>query len=263
MNKVLNNILETIGNTPIIKLNRAADDCTANILAKVEFINPGSSAKSRTALGMLLAAEKSGIINPETVIAEPTSGNQGISLAMAGAVRGYRTIIIMPENMSIERRKLIKAYGAEVVVTPADQDVSGAVKKAKEIAQSTPNSWMPNQFENPANPEYHRNTTAQEIIEQCNFPIDALVAGVGTGGTMSGVASVLKEQYPQIKVYAVEPTGSAVISGNPPGAHKIQGIGDGFIPENLNLKLLDGTILVKDDDAINTANRKKRSHFFS
>lgn len=259
MAKVLNNILEAIGNTPLVKLNRIADNCSANILAKIEFMNPSGSAKARAALGMILAAEKDGIINSNSTIVEPTSGNQGIALAMVGAVRGYRTIVVMPETMSIERRKLAKAYGAEIVVTPADQDVNGALKKAQEIVKSTPGSWMPNQFQNPANPEFHQKTTALEILEQIGKEsIDAIVAGVGTGGTLTGVTQVLKKQFPHMKAYAVEPTNSAVIAGKPPGRHKLQGIGDGFIPDNLDLDVLDNPISVSDEDAINTARRLAR-----
>lgn len=250
---VVDNILETIGKTPLIRLNKIAADCPANIYAKVEMINPSGSIKARTALGLITAAEKEGILNKNSTIVEPTSGNQGIALAMIGAVKGYRTIIVMPESMSVERQKLIKAYGAELVLTPAAQDVDGAVKKAKEIADSIPGAWMPNQFENPNNPKIHEQTTAVEILEQIDRPIDALVAGVGTGGTLSGTARILKKHYPNMKVYAVEPANSAVISGMPPGPHKIQGIGDGFIPKNLDLELLDDCISVTDEDAITTA----------
>lgn len=258
MSKVADTILEAIGNTPLIKLNKITNGCPAQILAKVEIVNPSGSAKARTALGMILAAEKKGILNPNSVIVEPTSGNQGIALAMVGAVRGYRTIIVIPESMSIERQKIIKAYGAEVVLTPAEQDVGGAVKKAKEIVSTIPGAWMPNQFENADNPQYHAETTAQEILEQLDRPIDALVAGVGTGGTLVGVARVLKRQFPQLKVYAVEPANSAVIAGKPAGPHKLQGIGDGFIPEILDMDILDAPIPVTDEDAINTARQLAR-----
>ncbi|WP_031515640.1 cysteine synthase A [Desulfofalx alkaliphila] len=259
MASILNNILEAIGSTPLVRLNRITDSCPANILVKAEFLNPSGSAKARAALGMILAAEKEGIINQNSVIVEPTSGNQGIALAMVGAVRGYRTIIVMPETMSIERKKLIKAYGAEIILTPADQDVQGAVNKAREIVQSIPNSWMPNQFLNPANPEFHQKTTALEILHQIGEEsIDAIVFGVGTGGTLTGVARVLKKHFPHMKTYAVEPASSAVIAGKPPGKHKIQGIGDGFIPGNLDLDILDSPISVTDEDAINTARRLAR-----
>ncbi|MTI80070.1 MAG: cysteine synthase A [Firmicutes bacterium] len=255
MTKVLNNILEAIGRTPLIELNRVVNNCPANILAKVELFNPSGSAKARTAYGMISAAKRDGKIDSNTVIVEPTSGNQGIALSMIGAVLGHRTIIVMPENMSVERQKLVRAYGAEIVLTPASEDVNGALKKAKEIVLSTPNAWMPNQFANSANPEFHSETTAKEILEQLDRPLHALVAGVGTGGTISGVAKVLKKQFPNMKTYAVEPANSAVIAGKPPAPHKIQGIGDGFIPINLDLDIIDGTISVADDDAIMTAQR--------
>ncbi|MBM7855036.1 cysteine synthase A [Desulfohalotomaculum tongense] len=256
--KILSNILEAVGGTPMIRLSRVVEDCPASILAKVEFLNPSGSAKARTALGMILDAERKGIINSKSVIVEPTSGNQGIALAMVGAVRGYRTIIVMPETMSIERRKLIQAYGAEVVLTPAAEDVNGAIKKAQEIAKSIPNAWMPNQFENAANPLFHQQTTAMEILDQLDGPIDAFVAGVGTGGTISGVAGILKKHFPKMKVYAVEPANSAVIAGHSPGEHKIQGIGDGFVPKNLDLDILDAPISVSDEDAIYTARKLAR-----
>ena len=258
LRKVCHNILEAVGNTPLVKLNRVANHCPASILAKVEFTNPSGSAKVRTALGMIIAAEKEGVLNSNSVIVEPSSGNQGVALAMVGAVRGYRTIIVMPETMSIERQKLIKAYGAEVVSTPADQDVDGAVKRAQEIVNSMPNAWMPNQFENISNPQYHAATTAQEILAQLDRPLHAIVAGVGSGGTISGVAGELKKHFPDLKVYAVEPANSAVIAGKPPGRHKLQGIGDGFVPKNLDLDLLDSPISVTDEDAINTARRLAR-----
>lgn len=258
MKKTYHNILEAVGNTPLVKLNRVTEHCPASILAKVEFTNPSGSAKARTALGIIVAAEKAGILKSDSVIVEPSSGNQGVALAMVGAVRGYRTIIVMPDSMSIERQKLIKAYGAEVVTTPADQDVDGAIKKAQEIVNSMPNAWMPNQFENLANPQFHAATTAQEILAQLDCPLHAFVAGVGTGGTISGVSRELKKHFPDLKVYAVEPTNSSVIAGNPPGRHKLQGIGDGFVPKNLDLDLLDGPISVTDEDAINTARRLAR-----
>ncbi|MEG6616057.1 cysteine synthase A [Peptococcaceae bacterium 1198_IL3148] len=258
MGKVLNNILDAIGNTPMVKLHRVVDHCPANIYAKIESSNPSGSAKARTALGMILAAEKEGILKPESIIIEPTSGNQGIALSMVGAVRGYRTIIVMPDNMSVERQQLIKAYGAEIVLTPANENVEGAVKKAQQLVRTTPHAWMPNQFENSANPKFHEQTTAQEILEQLDQPIDALIAGVGTGGTLSGVAHVLKKHFPQLKVYAVEPSNSAVIAGKPAGPHKLQGIGDGFVPANLDMSILDSPISVSDEDAINTARRLAR-----
>lgn len=258
MSKVLSSILDAIGGSPMVKLNRVVNDCPANIYAKIEIMNPSGSAKARTALGMILAAEKEGILKPDSIIIEPSSGNQGIALAMVGAVRGYRTIIAMPDNMSVERQKLIRAYGAEIVLTPAKDSVNGAVEKAKELANQIPNAWMPNQFNNEANPKFHEETTAQEILEQFDQPIDAIVAGVGTGGTITGIARVLKKRFPQLKVYAVEPSNSAVIAGKQPGNHKLQGIGDGFVPDNLDMTILDSPISVTDEDAINTARRLAR-----
>lgn len=255
---IYQNILDAVGNTPLIKLNRVTDHCLANVFAKVEFLNPSGSAKARTALGMILAAEKKGLLQANAVIVEPSSGNQGVALAMVGAVRGYRTIIVMPDCMSTERQKLIKAYGAELILTPADQDVDGAVKKAQQMVATIPNAWMPNQFENPSNPQFHAITTAQEILDQLDQPLHALVAGVGTGGTLSGVARELKKRHPDLKVFAVEPTNSAVIAGQEPGRHQLQGIGDGFVPKNLDLDLLDEPISVTDEDAITTARRLAR-----
>jgi len=258
VSSVFNNVLELVGHTPVVSLNKVTDDCGARILAKLELANPSGSVKARAALGMLEAAEKEGIIKPGTVIVEPTSGNQGIALAMVGVVKGYRVIVVIPETMSEERRKLARAYGAEVVLTPADQDVNGAVQKAKELVQQIPGAWMPNQFANPNNPSFHEHTTAKEILEQVDGDIDAFVAGVGTGGTLTGVARVLKERFPQIRVYAVEPKKSAVLSGGMPGRHGLQGIGDGFVPENLDLALVDSPYAVSDEDAFNMTRRLAR-----
>ncbi len=258
MTNVFNNVLELVGHTPVVRLNKVTDDCGARILAKLEMVNPSGSAKARAALGMIDAAEKVGIIQTGTVIVEPTSGNQGIALAMVGAVKGYRVIVVMPESMSEERRKLARAYGAEVVLTPADKDVDGAVKKAREMVQQIPGAWMPDQFTNPDNPAFHEHTTAQEILDQVDGDIDAYVAGVGTGGTLTGVARVLKKKYPQIKIYAVEPKKSAVLSGGKPGRHGIQGIGDGFVPANLDLALVDSPYAVSDEDAFNMTRRLAR-----
>lgn len=258
MSGVLNNILEAIGMTPMVRLQKVAEGCPAEIVGKLEMLNPGGSAKARAALGMIQEAEKNGTIGADSVIVEPTSGNQGIALSMVGAVKGYRVIVVMPETMSIERRQLAKAFGAEVMLTPAEEDVGGAVKKAREIAQNTPGAWMPNQFANPANPQFHEHTTAIEILEQVGGNIDAFVAGVGTGGTLTGVARVLKKKYAGMKVYAVEPANSAVISGKPPGKHGLQGIGDGFIPENLDLDLVDEPFTVHDGDAFNMTRRLAR-----
>lgn len=247
--KILNNILESIGNTPMVRLSKVTDGCPATILAKLEMFNPSASAKARAALGMVQDAEERGLLKSGSIIVEPTSGNQGIALAMVGAVKGYRVMVIMPENMSVERRMLAKAYGAEVVLTPKAEDVEGAIKKAREITAATPGAWMPDQFANPSNPRYHEKTTAREILDQVAGPVHALVAGVGTGGTLTGVARTLKKFHPELKVFAVEPENSAVIAGKPPGAHMLQGIGDGFVPENLDQPLLDAPIAVSDRDA--------------
>lgn len=255
---IYNNVLELVGHTPVVRLNKVTDGCGARILAKLEMVNPSGSAKARAALGMIIAAEKAGVIQPGTVIIEPTSGNQGIALAMVGAVKGYRVIVVMPDSMSIERRQLARAYGAEVVLTPAAQDVDGAVQKARELVTQIPGAWMPDQFANPDNPAFHEHTTATEILEQVDGEIDAYVAGVGTGGTLTGVARVLKRKYPQMRVYAVEPKKSAVLSGGKPGRHGIQGIGDGFVPANLDLALLDSPFAVSDEDAFKMTKRLAR-----
>lgn len=253
--RIMDNILSAVGNTPMVRLSRIDDGCKADILAKLEMFNPSGSSKARAALGMLLAAEEKGIIKPGSIIVEPTSGNQGIALAMVGAVKGYRVIVVMPDNMSMERRQLARAYGAEVVLTPSSEDVQGAVYKAREIEKNTPGAWMPNQFANPDNPQFHEKTTAVEIMSQVGGPVHALVAGVGTGGTLTGVARVLKKKNPELKVYAVEPENSAVIAGRQPGPHMLQGIGDGFIPENLDMELLDSPISVSDQEAVDMTRR--------
>lgn len=255
--RVCNNILELTGNTPLVRLNKVTGDCPAEVWAKLEMFNPSGSAKARPALGMILDAEEKGLIRPGYTIIEPTSGNQGIGLAMVGAVRGYRVIVVMPENMSQERQQLIKAYGAEVVLSPAAEDLEGAVKLARKLVEEHENSWMPDQFNNPSNPDYHARTTALEVLEQMPF-LDAYVAGVGTGGTLSGVARVIKEKRHEVKVYAVEPAESAVLSGGEPGKHRIQGIGDGFIPGNLDTSLVDGVIAVKEKEAIEMTRRLAR-----
>lgn len=244
------NILDTVGSTPMVKLSKVIDDCQAEVLAKLEMFNPGGSVKARAALGMITNAEKKGIIGPRTTIVEPTSGNLGVALAMIGAVRGYKVIIVMPDSMSKERRQLIQAYGAEVVLTSGEENLEGAIKKARELVSSIKDAWMPNQFSNYANPTFHEQTTAIEIIEQVDKSIDAFIAGVGTGGTLTGVARVLKENFPDVKIYAVEPSNSAVLSGKTRGAHAIQGIGDGFIPDNLDLGMVDSPFMVTDQQAI-------------
>ncbi len=250
-----NNILELIGNTPLVKLNRIVPPDSAEIFAKLESFNPGGSVKDRICLSMVEDAEAKGLLKPGATIVEPTSGNTGIGLAMVGAVKGYKVILVMPETMSIERRFILNSYGAEVVLTPGIDGMEGAVKKAEEILKVTPNSFMPQQFKNPANPEIHRRTTAREILEQTDRKIDVFVGGVGTGGTITGVGEVLKKVLPQVKIYAVEPATSAVLSGKEPGPHKIQGIGAGFIPEVLNRKIIDEIITVTDNDAFALSKR--------
>ncbi|MGI6647866.1 MAG: cysteine synthase A [Bacillota bacterium] len=253
--KIYRSILEIVGNTPIVSLNKVTNGCSADIYAKLEMFNPSGSAKARAALGMIEDAEQKGIIRPgETTIIEPTSGNQGIGLAMVGAVKGYRVIVVMPDTMSKERQDLVKAYGAEVVLSKGEEDIQGAVNLANELLRQYANSWMPNQFGNPANPDFHAQTTAQEILGQMD-EVDAYIAGVGTGGTLTGVARVLKKKFPAIQVFAVEPKQSAVISGNPPGSHRIQGIGDGFIPENLDMSVVDGALAVDENEAIDMTRR--------
>jgi len=251
--KIAENITELIGNTPLVKLNKITEGIDAKIIAKLEFFNPCGSVKDRIAVSMIKDAEKKGLINKDTVIIEPTSGNTGIGLAFVCAQRGYKLILTMPESMSIERRKLLSLFGAEIVLTPADEGMTGAVKKAEELLKEYRNSFMPQQFKNPANPEIHRKTTAEEIWENTEGNIDIFVAGVGTGGTITGVGEVLKQRKKGIKIIAVEPENSPVLSGGSPGRHKIQGIGAGFIPEVLNLKIIDEIIKVKDEDAISTA----------
>ncbi|WP_311269150.1 cysteine synthase A [Sphingobium sp. WCS2017Hpa-17] len=247
-------ILETIGNTPHVRINRLFGD--AEVWVKSERSNPGGSIKDRIALAMIEAAEASGELQPGGTIIEPTSGNTGVGLAMVAAVKGYKLVLVMPESMSIERRRLMLAYGASFDLTPREKGMKGAIERALELVSQTPNSWMPQQFENPANIDVHVRTTAQEILADfADTPIDALITGVGTGGHITGVAEVLKKAWPNLKVYAVEPTLSPVISGGQPGPHPIQGIGAGFIPANLHTQLLDGVIQVDPADAKDYARR--------
>jgi cysteine synthase A len=247
-------ILETIGQTPHVKINRLFGE-GQDVWIKLERNNPGNSIKDRIALSMIEDAEKKGILNKESVIIEPTSGNTGIGLAMVAAVKGYKLILVMPESMSVERRQLMELYGASFELTPREKGMKGAIEKAKELVAQTPNSWMPQQFDNAANVKVHRETTAQEILESFPDGIDYLITGVGTGGHITGVAEVLKEKFPNLKVYAVEPELSAVISGGAPGPHPLQGLGAGFIPSILNTKLLDGTILVSKEESFSYAQR--------
>jgi len=251
------NVLATIGNTPHIRINRLFGSA-AEVWVKSERANPGGSVKDRIALAMVEDAEKSGALKPGGTIVEPTSGNTGIGLAMVAAVKGYPLVLVMPESMSVERRRLMLAYGAKFVLTPREQGMKGAIAKAGEIVASTPGAWMPQQFDNPANIDVHVRTTAEEIAKDFPEGLDALITGVGTGGHITGCAMVLKKKWPQLKVFAVEPTASPVISGGKPAPHPIQGIGAGFIPNNLKTELLDGVIQVEAEDAREMARRCAR-----
>ncbi len=251
------NILETIGNTPHVRINRLFG-AGAKVYIKSERSNPGGSIKDRIALSMVEAAEKSGVLKPGATIIEPTSGNTGVGLAMVAAVKGYKLILVMPDSMSIERRRLMLAYGASFDLTPREKGMKGSIARAQELAAATPNSWIPQQFDNAANPEVHMRTTAQEIIADFPNGIDVLITGVGTGGHLTGCATVLKAKWPKLKVFAVEPSASPVISGGAPSPHPIQGIGAGFIPGNLNTQLLDGVIQVDAEPAREMARRCAR-----
>ncbi|MDP1520742.1 cysteine synthase A [Porticoccus litoralis] len=252
-----NNILETIGNTPHVRLGKLFPG-DVSVWMKVERFNPGSSIKDRIGLAMLEDAEEKGLINKDTVIIEPTSGNTGIGLALACAVKGYRLVLTMPESMSVERRRYLKALGAELVLTPKELGMGGTIAKANELLEETHNAWMPQQFNNPANVKVHRETTAQEILADFPEGIDYLITGVGTGGHITGCAEVLKEKFPNTQVLAVEPEKSPVISGGEKGLHRIQGIGAGFVPQVLNTDILDGTILVSEEDSFEMARRCAR-----
>jgi cysteine synthase len=255
MDKIANNITELIGNTPLVRLNKVAAGLGAEVLVKLEFQNPGGSVKDRIALNMIAAAESAGLIGPNTILIEPTSGNTGIGLAMVAAAKGYRCTLVMPDTMSIERRKLLRAFGAELILTPGNEGMRGAIRLATEMTASDSRYFMPQQFENPANPEIHRRTTAEEIWRDTDGKLDIFVAGVGTGGTITGVGQVLKPRLPGLRIVAVEPADSPVLSGGKPGQHKIQGIGAGFIPGVMDMSLVDEIVKVTNDEALATARR--------
>jgi len=257
MARTVNSVTELIGDTPAVKLNRIVDEDSADVYVKLEFMNPGSSVKDRIALAMIEAAEKAGRLKPGDTIVEPTSGNTGIGLAMVAAAKGYKAVLVMPDTMSLERRNLLRAYGAELVLTPGAQGMRGAIQKAEELAREH-GYFMPQQFKNEANPEIHRLTTGKEIVEQMGDQLDAFVAGIGTGGTITGAGKVLREAYPNIKIYAVEPADSPVLSGGKPGPHKIQGIGAGFVPDILDTSIYDGVITVTTEEAFAAARRAAR-----
>ncbi|MCF6149370.1 MAG: cysteine synthase A [Candidatus Kuenenia sp.] len=249
MTKIYDDITATIGNTPLVRLNKISKGLDCTIVAKMESFNPMASVKDRIGLAMIEAGEKAGLIKKDTIIIEPTSGNTGIALAFVAAARNYKLILTMPETMSLERRELLKAFGAEIVLTPGAEGMKGAINKAEELVQNTPNSFMPQQFKNLANPEIHRKTTAEEIWNDTDGQIDIFVGGIGTGGTITGVGEVIKKRKPSLKVIAVEPSDSPVLSGGKPGPHKIQGIGAGFVPEILNTKILDEIVKVENEQA--------------
>ena len=253
--KIANNITQLVGGTPLVRLHRLTYGSKADVVVKLESFNPAHSVKDRIGVAMIDAAEKAGSIKPDTVILEPTSGNTGIALAMVCAARGYRCVLTMPETMSRERKMLLRAYGAELVTTPGSEGMAGAIRKAEEMAAADPHYFIPQQFNNPANPEIHRRTTAEEIWQDTDGMLDILVGGVGTGGTITGVGEVIKARKPSFKVVAVEPDGSAVLSGSEKGPHLLQGIGAGFIPRVLNQRIYDEIIRVKNEEALETARR--------
>jgi cysteine synthase len=257
MARVAQSITELIGQTPVVKLNRITTEDMADVYLKLEFMNPGSSVKDRIALAMIEAAEKSGKLKAEDTIVEPTSGNTGIGLAMVAAAKGYKTVLVMPETMSLERRNLLRAYGAELVLTPGAEGMGGAIRKAEELANEK-GYFMPQQFKNEANPAIHKDTTGQEIVAQFPDGLDAFISGIGTGGTITGAGQVLKEKYPEIQIYAVEPTDSPVLSGGKPGPHKIQGIGAGFVPDILNTEIYDEVLTISNEEAFEWARKAAR-----
>lgn len=255
MSRIYNSITELIGNTPLLRINNVTDGAEGIVLGKMESLNPLSSVKDRIGLSMIEAAERAGLINNRTIIVEPTSGNTGVALAFVAACRGYRLILTMPETMSLERRNLLAALGAELILTPGTEGMRGAIDRAQEIVDTTPGAFIPQQFENSANPDIHRQTTAREIWEDTDGKVDMLVAGVGTGGSITGIGETLKERNPEFKVIAVEPVDSPVLSGGTPGPHKIQGIGAGFVPPVLNTEIIDEIITVRSEDAFKTSRR--------
>src|ERR1700721_3141705 len=252
---IAEDVTQLVGNTPLVRLRRVTEGAVADVVAKLEYFNPGGSVKDRIGVAMLDAAEEAGLLKPDTIILEPTSGNTGIALAMVAAARGYKLVLTMPDTMSIERRVLLRAYGAELVLTPGKDGMPGAIAKAEELAKSDQRYFVPQQFENPANPAIHRATTAEEVWKQTDGKIDFFISGVGTGGTITGVAQVIKERKPEAKFIAVEPAASPVLSGGQKGPHPIQGIGAGFIPPVLDQDLVDEVITVGNDDALNLARR--------
>jgi len=256
--RIANDVTELIGNTPLVRLNTLIEDCVADVVVKLEYYNPAHSVKDRISYSMIKAAEDQGLLSRDSIIVEPTSGNTGIGLAMVCAARGYACKIVMPDSLSTERRMLLKAFGAELILTPGVEGMSGAIRKAEEIVASDPRCFMPMQFTNPANPEIHRKTTAEEIWRDTDGKVDIFIAGVGTGGTITGVGEVLKAKNPNVTVVAVEPAKSAVLSGGQKGRHPIQGIGAGFIPEILNTKIYDEVVLVEGEDAFSTARAMAR-----